>query len=200
MRNDGKKGALSADLLADGKKWEKLAEILVEDGEYLGEEGSDENVARGMKRKMRKGVQECRDVYFAECTMLFRGRVDWRLSPKYQRKADEELAARRRAVKEEEEDAHRQESSAGTLVNSKRFSEATTIVTDSLKRHSRELGGRVSGLFRRALDAEEEREEEKTVNTDNPREMSRPPCQEALHYPIFDPGNPSHLSSRRVHA
>jgi hypothetical protein len=192
---------LTADQLAKERKWQQLAEILVEDWEHLLDEGSYKNAPRFMKKRMMNGVEECRKVYFDQCTTIFRGRVEWRLSLEYWRKSAKEAETRQQQrvkAREKEEETCRQKSSdswAGTLVDPKRFSDATTIVAGSLKRHSRELGARVSELFRRSFDSEEEEREKNKASNESQRGLSGPPCQEAQHYPIFDPTNPSHLPS-----
>jgi hypothetical protein len=191
---------LTADRLARERKWQQLAEILVEDWEHLWDEGSYGNGPMVMNKRMMSGVQECRKAYFDQCTAIVGGRVGWTLSLEHRRETAKEVETRRQQrVKEKEEEATcRQKSSdsrAGTLVDPKRFSDATTIVADSLKRHSRELGVKVSELLRRSFDSEEEERKEVKAANKRGRELSGPPCQEAQHYPIFDPTNPSHLAS-----
>lgn len=190
-------GTLTADGLTEEGEWKMLAEILVEDLEDLSEQESHKNAARLMRRRMRSAVRGCRDVYFEKCTMVFSGRVDWSLSPKSRGKVAKEAEARQLGGEEEEEERQRESgvSGTGTLLAPKRLSEATTAVADSLKRHSRKLGFRISELLRRSLDSDEE---EERVDKEIQRELPRPPCQEAQHYPIFDPDNPSHLPSRPV--
>ena len=183
-----KRGRLTADGLAQERKWERLAETLVEDLEYLWQDESYKNGARLMKRRMRRGVQECRKVYFDQCTMLLRGRYDWKLSPEYRRKMEEEGEAAAPPRRRESGT-----SKDGSLSATKRLSDTTTIVTDSLKRHTRELGVRVSELFRRSPNPPDQEAVE--VEERSETEVSRPPCQEAQHYPIFDPNDPSHLPS-----
>ena len=124
--------ALTADQLAQEEMWETLAGVLVEDLEYLSED-SYKNAARFMKKRLRAEVEECTDVYFDHCTVLFKGRT---LSPGYRRKMQEEEAeARRRRAWEVTLQARGRPSSdsrAGTLVSPKRWSDATSVVAGSL--------------------------------------------------------------------
>lgn len=216
---------MTADRLARESKWEMLARILVEDLQYLDGEASYKNAARLMKKSMGNAVRECRDVYFDTCTMVLKGRVDWTLRPRSrsqsqsrrktgaEAEAEAEAEARRGVGKEEEEEedeaaeACRQESSGtrgGSLFMPERLSDATTVVAGSLKRRSRDLGAEMSGLFRRRSSDSEQQKEEEGEEGDKERERkteteeeqrSRPDCQEAQHYPIFDHTNPAHLPS-----